>query len=252
MQNKITLPILLFFIIFSSLAHADPPATQPAATDPAKINLLIVTGGHPFNKDFFKLFDHFPEVSYTSATEGDFKKGTASAYDRPDLLSYDVVLLYDFQLNATPDEKKNFLALFDKGVGLIVLHHALLSFQDWPDYERVAGGLYLLDYKKYPDKIWPESTYKGNVDMDVTVFDKNHPITAGISDFHLKDEIYRGFHTTDDIHPILTIEGKPAAWTRNEKNSRIFTIILGHGPGTWDNPSFQKLLDNALHWTAKK
>jgi type 1 glutamine amidotransferase len=250
-----------FFFVFSlalltlfSFVRADPADTQPGAAppDPAKIKLLIITGGHPYPKTFFNQFDDNHDIVYTSAVEGDFKKGTASAYDRPDLLTYDAILLYDFQLNITPDEQKNFHAIFDKGIGVICLHHALLSYQGWPDYEHAVGGLYLLDFKKYADKVWPESTYKGDTDMDVIVVDKTHPITAGISDFHMKDEIYRGVHHTDDIHTVLTCEGNPLVWTRDENNSHVVTLLIGHGPGTWDNPSFQKLLRNSLHWVARK
>ena len=226
-------------------------ADEPVA-GPAKIKLLVVTGGHGFPKNFFKLFDDNPNVTYTSATEGDFKTGNATAYDRPDLLSYDAVLLYDFQLNMTPDQRKNFLSLFDKGVGLLVLHHALLSYQDWPEYERIAGASYRLDTTKVGDKTIPESTYKGDVEMDVAVVDKNSPIAAGISDFHMKDELYSRYPTTEDIHVVLTTHDEPIAWTRTEKNSRVATIVIGHGPGSWDNPNFVKLLDNSLHWVAKK
>ena len=241
---------MFFLTLLAFPVHAATPATQPA--DPATIKLLIVTGGHTFSPTFFKQFDDMPGVTCTRAEEGDFKKGTASAYDLADLLSYDAVLLYDFQLNITPDEQKHFLALFDKGTGLIVLHHALLSYQGWPEYERITGGLYLLDFKKYGEVLVPQSTYKGETEMAITVVDKSHPVTAGVSDFHITDEIYRGVHHPDDIHTLLSCEGNPLVWTRDEKNSHVVSFIIGHGPGTWNNASFQKLLSNALHFVAKK
>ncbi len=249
-MNRIPTAAAIVVSLLATAVRAETPATQP---EPGKINLLVITGGHGFEKvGFHKLLAALPNTTTTEATEGDFKTGQATAYDRPDLLSYDAVLLYDFQLNITPEEQKNFHALFDKGVGLICLHHALLSYQGWPEYERVVGGLYLLDFKQYPDKIWPASTYKGETDMDITVVDPNHPVTVGISDFHIKDEIYRGVHTTADIHPLLSCEGKPLVWCRDEKNSHVVTLIIGHGAGTWENPTFLKLMENSLHWVAKK
>jgi type 1 glutamine amidotransferase len=241
----------LLAVTIPALLLAQTVATQPA-TQPAPIKLLVVTGGHGYQHDpFFQMFKNNHEVVYTEASQGKFT-GTATAYDRDDLLSYDVVLLYDFQLNITDAAKKKFLSLFDKGTGLIVLHHALLSYQSWPEYERIAGGSYLLDYKKYPDKVWPASTYQGGVEMKVSVVDKDHPVTAGIQDFELKDELYRGVPTGADIQVLLTTEGKPLAWARTEKNSRVVTIMLGHGPGSYDNPNFLKLLGNAIRWTAKR
>jgi hypothetical protein len=43
------------------------------------------------------------------------------------LFSYDVVVLYDSPGNLTDAQKAKFLVLFDKGIGVVVLHHACLS-----------------------------------------------------------------------------------------------------------------------------
>jgi type 1 glutamine amidotransferase len=220
--------------------------TQPAAE---KIKVLVVTGGHGFRAGpFFKLFDDNAEIAYTSVKEDK----SAEAYDRDDLTRFDVIVLYDFQRELTDAQKAKFLSLFDKGVGVIVLHHALLSYQNWPQYERIAGGKYLLDNEKSADgKATPASTYQGDVDIDVKVVAKDHPVTAGLSDFVLRDEIYRGVRTTADINPLLTAEGKPLAWTRVEKNSRVVSIMVGHGPAYAD-ANFQKLLAQSIRWVAKR
>ena len=170
--------------------------------------MLIVTGGHGFDPPkFFKLFDDNPEISYTSAKETD----KAEAWDRDDLLSYDVILLYDFQRELNDSQKAKFLSLFDKGVGLIVLHHALLSYQNWPEYERIAGGKYLLDNETVDGKVYPASTYKGDVDIDVKVVDKQHPVTAGLDDFILRDEIYRGVRNGQRYSRALHDRGQPVS-----------------------------------------
>jgi uncharacterized protein len=217
---------------------AEPPAK--------KLKVLVVTGGHGFQPEsFFKLFSNNPAISYTSATE----TNAAEAWDRDDLLDYDVVLLYDFQRELNDSQKGKFLSLFHKGVGLVVLHHALLSYQHWPEYERIAGGKYLLDHETVDDKTWQASTYKGDVDIDVKLVDKEHPITAGLHDFVLHDEIYRGVRNTADIHILFTTEDHPLAWTRQEKTSRVVGITVGHGPAH-DDANFQKLLAQSIKWAA--
>ena len=211
-----------------------------------KLKVLVVTGGHGFQPEsFFKLFSNNPAISYTSATE----TNAAEAWDRDDLLDYDVVLLYDFQRELNDAQKGKFLSLFNKGVGLVVLHHALLSYQHWPEYERIAGGKYLLDHETVDGKTWQASTYKGDVDIDVKLVDKDHPITAGLHDFVLHDEIYRGVRNTADIHILFTTEDHPLAWTRQEKNSRVVGITVGHGPAH-DDANFQKLLAQSIKWAA--
>ena len=141
------------------------------------------------------------------------------------------------------------MSLFNKGVGLVVLHHALLSYQHWPEYERIAGGKYLLDHETVNGKAWPASTYKGDVDIDVKVVDKDHPITAGLHDFVLHDEIYRGVRNPADIHVLMTTEDRPLACTRQEKKLRIVGTTVGHGPA-YDDANFQKLLAESIAWAA--
>lgn len=235
-------------LVLAALAAVSVGTQSGAGADkpPEKIKMLVVTGGHEFDPSkFFKLFDDNPDISYTVAKETD----KAEAWDRDDLLSYDVILLYDFQRELNDSQKAKFLALFDKGVGLIVLHHALLSYQNWPEYERIAGGKYLLDNETVDGKLYPASTYKGDVDIDVKVVDKQHPATAGLDDFILHDEIYRGVRNGSDIHVLCTTEGNPLAWARQEKNSRVFSTIVGHGPA-YDDAKFQKLLASGIRWSA--
>jgi uncharacterized protein len=221
-------------------------AAEGAGNAAKKLKVLVVTGGHGFQPEsFFKLFSNNPAITYTSATE----ENAAEAWDRDDVLDYDVVLLYDFQRELNDTQKGRFLSLFNKGVGLVVLHHALLSYPHWPEYERIAGGRYLLDHETIDGKTWPASTYKGDVDVDVKVVDKDHPITAGLRDFVLHDEIYRGVRNPADIHVLMTTEDRPLAWTRQEKKSRIVGITVGHGPAH-DDANFQKLLAQSIAWAA--
>jgi uncharacterized protein len=111
-----------------------------AAETGAKLKVLLITGGHGFEQpQFFKVFKDNPEIDLTTAAHG---KTDADAYDRDDLLNYDVVVLYDMRKTITESQKAKLLALFDKGVGLVVLHHALVSYQHWPDYEHIIGGRY--------------------------------------------------------------------------------------------------------------
>ena len=238
------LPCVALIFAIGLTEKARPALADDKSSE--KLKVLIVTGGHQFEPGpFFKLFQDNPQITYTVATQS----GHAEAWDRDDLLDYDVVLLYDFQRELNDSQKARFLSLFNKGVGLIVLHHALLSYQNWPEYERIAGGKYLLDNETVDGKVTPASTYKGNVDIDVKVVDQNHPIAAGLQDFILHDEIYRGVRTGQDIHTLLTTEGNPLAWTRQEKKSRVVGIIVGHGPAHSD-ANFQKLLAQSIRWAA--
>ena len=211
-----------------------------------KIKVLIVTGGHQFKQDsFFQMFADNPEVSYTWATQ----QTNAEAYDREDLFSYDVVLLYDSPTKITDRQKARFLELFDRGIGVIVLHHAYLSYPMWSDYERIAGGKYIYQTEQMVNGI-TSSTYKGDVDIPVTVVAKDHPITAGLSDFVLHDELYSNMHMLNNAQPLLKNGDQWLAWYRTEKKSRVFGTIVGHG--CYEDPNFRKLIAQSIRWVAKR
>ncbi len=242
LRSMAGLLIGLYFLV------AGLQSVQAGDQPPQKLKVLVVVGGHPFPDSFFKMLDENQQISYTVAKQTTH----AEAWDRDDLLNYDVILLYDFQRELNDAQKAKFLSLFDKGVGLFVLHHALLSYQTWPEYERIVGGKYLLDHETVNGVDWPASTYnKEMVDIDVKVTDKTHPVTAGLDDFVVHDEIYRGVRHPADINILMTTEGNPLAWTRQEKKSRVVGTIVGHGPAHSD-ANFRKFLAQGLVWAANK
>ena len=217
----------------------------------AKTKALIITGGHAFESEpFFQVFREIPDITFAAAEHG---KTNASAWEREDLASFDVVVLYDMPKNITPVQKARFLSLFERGTGLVVLHHALCSFQDWPEYERIIGGRYPQPPKGQPpvsDKVG----YQHDVELPVTILDPKHPITTGLKDFVIHDEIYWGFRVSDDVHPLLTTThpkaGKPLMWTRSEGKSRVVFLQLGHDHFAYENPSFRELVARSIRWAA--
>jgi len=244
MKDRIRLLSVLFLIVFST-------SLAVAAETNAKLKVFVITGGHGFEKEpFFKIFKDNSEIAFTAAEHA---KTNATAYERDDLLSYDVVVLYDMPKTITDAQKQEFLSLFEKGTGLIVLHHALVSYQHWPEYEKIIGG-------RYPESdgksgaVTPEVGYEHGVDIPVVIVAKDHPVTAGLKGFTIHDEIYWGFRVQPDVTPLLTTthpkSGKPLAWARAEGKSRVVYIQLGHGPEAFENPNYRQLLAQSIRWTA--
>ncbi len=118
-------------------------------------------------------------------------KDSATAWDREDLKNFNAIVLYDMPMKITDVQKAKVLTLFGRGVGLVVLHHALVSFQDWPDYERIIGGRWPQPPKGQP-KINDKVGYQHDVEVPVVITDKNHPVTSGLKDVSVRDEIYWG------------------------------------------------------------
>lgn len=236
------------FLVALSIAML---ALSAQAADKTKV--LLVTGGHGFEKEaFFKLFDDIQDIAVTKAEHA---KQSATVFDRDDLLSFDAVVLYDMPMVITETQKKNFLALFDKGVGLVVLHHALVSYQDWPDYERIIGGRYPKPPNGQP-QVTDKVGYEHDLEVPVVITAREHPIARGISDFTIHDEIYWGFRVGADVEPLFTTthpkSGKPLAWTRTEGKSRVVYLQLGHDHQAWDHPSYPVLVARSIAWAARR
>ena len=243
-QNPLSFLLSAFILFF--------PVLSPAEDAAPKMKVLLITGGHGFETaPFFDVFEKNPDITFTSAKHTQ----NADAYERDDLLSYDAVVLYDMPKEITEPQKAKFLSLFQKGIGVLVLHHALVSYQHWPEFERIIGGRYPEEDGK-GGKVTPEVGYQHGVEVPVVIVAKDHPITAGLSDFTITDEIYWGFRVQRDVTPLLTTthpqSGKPLAWTREEGKSRLVYLQLGHGPSAYDNPNYRQLVARSIRWVARR
>ena len=247
-MSKLFSLICALFIISAITFAADSPSTTPAKT-----RVLIFTGGHGFDKEqFFKLFKENPEISYEAVEH-------PNAYDslKADAAKrWDVLVLYDMQQEIPEEAKQNFLARLKDGKGLVVLHHALCSYQHWPEYAKIVGGQYFLDKTVLEGVEHPASTYKHDVDFKIHVADAAHPVTRGISDYETHDETYFGFGVNSDCRPLLTTDEttstKVIAWAKTYAASRVVYIQSGHDHRGYENPNFQRLLRQAIQWTAPK
>lgn len=225
-----------------------------AACGGDKIKVLVVTGGHGFEKEpFFKMFADNPEIEFTAA---EHSKTNASVYERDDLFSYDVVVLYDMPQNITDTQKARFMGLFDRGIGLVVLHHALVSYQSWPEYEQIIGGRYQEPDPNKAGKVTEQAGYQHDVEIPVVVVATNSPVTRGVSDFMIHDEIYWGYRVGAQVKPFITTthpkSGKPLGWSRIQGRSIVVYLQLGHGKEAFENENYRKLVANSIRTAANR
>lgn len=236
---KIQLPCLLLLAALAGCASPQHHADK-------KIKVLVLTGNHDFRAGpFFKMFQDNPEISFTNGKD----VMAAEGYDRADLFSYNVVVLYDVPGSITDAEKARFLALFDKGIGLVVLNHAYLSYPLWPEFGRIAGGRYIYQTQQITNGV-TESSCQHHVTIPVTVVAGNHPVTAGMTDFVIADELYVNMDMAGNSTPLLKTGDEWVGWCRAEKKSRVVGTILGDD--CYADPNFRKLVAQSIRWTAKR
>jgi uncharacterized protein len=228
-------------------------ACQGQANDAPKLRILLTFGGHDFQqKEFFALWDAMPGVTYTKAP-----MPQSAGLLRPGLeKDYDVIVMYDMVKSITPDQRKAFAALLEKGIGLVSLHHNLGAHPDWTDYRTIIGGKFLTAPETIDGKTYPISTWDHDQDLHITVADPNHPITRGMTAYDIHDEAYGGVYIDPKAHVLLETNHPkniaPVAWVTKFGNSRVVTIMGGHDSAAWSSPSYQTLLRQSINWAARR
>lgn len=213
-----------------------------------KLNILVVTGGHSFDqKSFFEMFDSFQNISYTEIKqpEANSQLGTI------DPKSFDAVVFYDMPKTISEKEKESYHKLLKLGKGLVFLHHSQCSYQEWDDYKNIVGGKYHEEKNTAAT-----STYQHDVTFTVQIADPKHPVTRGIKDFEILDEVYGNTEVLPGVTPLLTADHpqstKIIGWTHQKENSHIVYIQPGHDKNGWFNPNYQKLVKQAITFVAEK
>lgn len=92
--------------------------------------------------------------------------------------------------------------------------------------------------------------------ITITKGAKGHPILKGVKGFVSNGSLYKSNPLGENTMSLLTgkVEGEapePVAWTNTYKEAKIFYTSLGH-PDDFDEPSFCRLLENAIFWALEK
>lgn len=204
------------------------------------VTVAVVTGGHPYDvPNFHRLFRSLPALDCYLQHMGDFAASSETVRD-----SYDVVVFFNFNLVPVPDgEEKNVIEhLGSTKQGVVVLHHALWSYPQWPLWAELCGitggGL----------------GAKAGQTMHMEVVNQPHPITAGLKPWDIIDETYQMADAAEDSSILVTTEYpecmKTIAWTRQYKKSPVFCLELGHDNLSWTHESFRKILQQGILWCA--
>jgi len=218
-----------------------------------EIKGLIITGGHGFQEEpFFEMFDSFEDFSYDAVVFPEaFGKLTPEAAE-----PYDALVFYDMWQDINEAQKSAFIELTQEGKGLVILHHALLSYQGWDEYADIVGGRFYTQPRTRNGVEMPTGTVEHGIQLKVHIADKNHPVTQGVEDFEIVDETYNRFWVSDDVHVLLTTEhpssGPIIGWAHQYENSKVVHIELGHDELAYKNPGYRKLVCNAIQWVAKR
>jgi type 1 glutamine amidotransferase len=253
MNRSIRVAGLILLAFALPLAAHSMAAENEDAAAAKKLNVAVVTGGHPFNApEFFKLFQGYDDIAYKHLPQ----KTGGEIFDDIADWPYDVIVLYNFNQQITPSQQENFVKLLDKGVGLVVLHHANAAYNNWPLFWKIAGVEYHFKPWQQDGVQTASSGFKGGVHFKVHVADPKHPITQGLEDYDLVDETYCRTSVDPGVHALLTTDepssDKTLSWVHTFGKSRVFYLQSGHDQSAYQNPNYRTLVVRAIRWTAGK
>lgn len=226
-------------------------AEEGSAKPRKPIRVLLTYGGHGFEEEpFFAMFDAFPNVDYVKVPLPD----QADALNPEAADQYDVLVMYDMVPGISPQQQEAFVALLNKGIGVVALHHNLGAHRDWPEYREIIGGKYLHEACEIDGKSYPASTWDHDQTLNIRIADPQHPITKTLKDFTIHDETYLGYYVSPKVHVLLTTDNPKnnaeIAWTTEYGKSRVFYLQLGHDSQAWKNPAYPRLLLRGIRWAA--
>jgi predicted dehydrogenase/type 1 glutamine amidotransferase len=165
--------------------------------------------------------------------------GDFSILASPQLDAFDLILNFTFNHEINAAEEQGLLRFVADGKGLMGLHTATITFPQSAGYKRLIGG-WLDGHAPYGP-------------FPVKIADTHHPVTAGLSDFVITDELYAC--TYDPLVKVLATarwkdKDQPMVWTKPYGKGRVCYVALGHDAAAFADANFRRLVHRACAWAA--
>jgi hypothetical protein len=212
-----------------------------------RVTCAVVTGGHSYQVPaFHRLFRSVETVDATIQHMDDFASSPEEVRD-----GYDVVLFYIMLTEGPRDEglpwyggrpRTTLEHLGATRQGVVVLHHALLAYPEWPVWDEIVG----IGERAFG--------YHIGETLEIDIADGEHPITRGLIPWTMVDETYTMQDAGAGSDILLTVDHprsmRTIAWTRTYRNSPVFCLQSGHDDETWSNANFRQVLERGILWAA--
>ncbi|HSW45396.1 MAG TPA: ThuA domain-containing protein [Phycisphaerae bacterium] len=242
MRRRVFLSALVLLSGIVVAAHAEPAASRPAsASGPIRSLMLVGGSAHDYDALPRQLADRLAPDGIAIRVTQDPADFTGQALADTDVMIFNCC----YQTGPAEAARKAILDALAARKGLVLMHCAVWSFQDWPAWREIVGGVF--------DKHDPFGAFES------VVVDRGHPIARGVPDrFTIQDEAYVLKDFTGDRHTLVMsvkphgghAEPEPFAWTSRHLGARVFTTLYGHDARSQQDPACMALLANGIRWAA--
>lgn len=211
-------------------------------------DVLLLLGGHYHDFAGFEAF-----ARRLLGPEGYRVRASYDPGDLRELGAVDVVVIYtchveppddpeqglQYTAGFSDDETASLVEWVRSGGGLVAAHSATTIRPDNAELVRLIGGRFVSHPPRFPVTVYP--------------LQHDHPVTRGLGPFTVVDELYTQHYTDVDIHAVAIDRGLafPMVWTRSEGSGRVVHVALGHDASVWEDRTYQRLLRQAVAWSAR-
>jgi type 1 glutamine amidotransferase len=224
--------------------------TAGAAEKPAQIRVLLITGDDVDVHPWREMSETTREILVKTG------KFDVRVCEDPYILesetalkAYDVIVftIFSRRVSMLPEQAQDNLLNFVKGgKGFFVQHLASASFGKWEEFGKLCGRKWVMGTSGHG----PRSVFKAKV------VNKEHPITAGLEDFDVDDELYAKLQGTGEINVLVQADSdwskktEPLVFTLSYGKGRVVHNAFGHDRKALMTPNVQKIIARGVEWAA--
>jgi type 1 glutamine amidotransferase len=208
--------------------------------------VCLVSGSLEYESDAsLAKFQEYLEKHYPVKCSRAFRKTDEDLPGLENLETCDVMVLFTRRLKIQGEQLERVKKYCQSGKPIVGIRTASHAFQNWLALDKeVLGGNYQGHYKAGP---------VAQIELVREV--SNHPVLKGVKPFQSAGSLYKNTGLASDVTVLLTgtIPGhtEPVAWARTHNRGRVFYTSLGEQKD-FDQPSFRRLVVNALFWTTHR
>jgi type 1 glutamine amidotransferase len=221
-----------------------------SAAKPALIKALLITGDDVDVHPWREISETTREILVNSG-KFDVKvcEDPLILESQSALKAYDVIVFTIFSrrvANLSDQAQQNLLSFVKDGKGFFVQHLASASFPQWEEFGKLCGRKWVMG----------TSGHGPRGDIQAKVVAKDHPITAGLTDFVTNDELYAKLQGTGPIKVLVQASSdwskatEPLVFTLDYGKGRVVHNCFGHDRKALMTPAVQTLISRGVEWAA--
>lgn len=244
-----------------ALALAAMPAGHGAVSSGShpKFRALVVASRVKDHRDSIQAArPFFARMAEENGLAIDFTDDAGSINDR-NLRRYRLLVMCHLApFDMTPARQAALQKFIETGHGWVGIHAAGPTGHEflapgatyWSWFEELLGGVEYLPHPAYQS-------------CTLVIQDRGHPATRNLPDkFEIADECHEWIHSPRGKVRVLAVADEstyhtnkpmgdhPIVWTNPAVKARNVTILMGHSPILFDDPSYRKLIENSVSWAA--